>query len=341
MRPLSKASAVLVLLCATMAAAATGSAAAPTTHSTRAILSVPLITSASEVGQTSARLSGTVLALGSTNYRFEYGTTGFTESTSTQTSNILSSLAISRVVAGLHPGTTYMWRLVAGGTPSATGYFTTGAPGSNGNGNGNGNGGSGGTNVLGLINTSNPTPQAGGAIVVNPGSSIEIKLPGSNTFVSVGDAASIPTGSVVRTDREEVALTSVDDAGRPQTGYFWGGTFRVDQKPDGFVVLTLVSDLAACGKGAKTRSATAAASKAKPKKGKKGAKIGSLWGRDKGGKFRTKGRSSVATVRGTRWYTEDRCGGTYTKVTEGAVSVKPKRGPAKLVRAGKSFFAEK
>lgn len=332
MRPLSKASAVLVLLCATLAAATTGSAAAPTkSNSTRAI-SVPLITSASEVGQTSAKLSGTVLAVLSTSYKFEYGTTGFTQSTAPQTAGIIGSLAVSRTVVGLQPGTTYMWRLVAGGTPSATGYFTTGAPGT-------ASGGSDGLSVFDAINTSNPTPQAGDAIVVDPSSSIEIKLPGSSTFVSLGSTASIPTGSVIRTGREEIALTSIDDAGRPQTGYFWGGTFRIDQKPDGFVVLTLVSDFRACAKRAKTRGASASSTKAR--KGNKNTRAGSLWGRDKGGKFRTKGRSSVATVRGTRWYTEDRCGGTYTKVTEGAVSVKPKRGKVKVVKAGKSFFAAK
>ena len=33
-------------------------------------------------------------------------------------------------------------------------------------------------------------------------------------------------------------------------------------------------------------------------------------------------RHSHATVRGTRWLTEDRCGGTLTRVTEGAVVVR-------------------
>ena len=49
--------------------------------------------------------------------------------------------------------------------------------------------------------------------------------------------------------------------------------------------------------------------------------VRSLWGKDKGGKFRTHGRWSVASVRGTRWLTQDRCDGTLTKVTEGAVDV--------------------
>jgi hypothetical protein len=69
-------------------------------------------------------------------------------------------------------------------------------------------------------------------------------------------------------------------------------------------------------------------------------RIRRLWGRDNGGRFRTHGRQSQATVRGTRWLTEDRCDGTLTRVAEGAVSVRV-RGRRKpvLVRAGHSYLA--
>src|SRR5262249_28459317 len=51
-----------------------------------------------------------------------------------------------------------------------------------------------------------------------------------------------------------------------------------------------------------------------------------LWG-DGHGKFRTRGRYSSATVRGTRWLTADRCDGTQVKVARGVVQVAdfPKR----------------
>ena len=65
-----------------------------------------------------------------------------------------------------------------------------------------------------------------------------------------------------------------------------------------------------------------------------------LWGRDDGGRFRTHGRHSHATVRGTRWLTVDRCDGTFTRVTEGAVSVRDRgRHRTVLVRAGHSYLA--
>jgi hypothetical protein len=39
------------------------------------------------------------------------------------------------------------------------------------------------------------------------------------------------------------------------------------------------------------------------------------------GRFRTRGRYSAATVRGTAWTTSDRCDGTLTSVRRGTVLV--------------------
>jgi hypothetical protein len=64
-----------------------------------------------------------------------------------------------------------------------------------------------------------------------------------------------------------------------------------------------------------------------------------LWGDGKG-RFRTRGRYSAATVRGTKWLVEDRCAGTVTKVARGEVEVEdftlpepkpPKRGEPETV----------
>ena len=45
-----------------------------------------------------------------------------------------------------------------------------------------------------------------------------------------------------------------------------------------------------------------------------GAQAPELWGQDRGGRFQTHGKDSVATVRGTRWLTTDTCAGTVVKV---------------------------
>ena len=53
---------------------------------------------------------------------------------------------------------------------------------------------------------------------------------------------------------------------------------------------------------------------------KRRKRVRRLWGDGKGS-FRTSGRYSAATVRGTRWLTEDRCDGTITRVVRGEVRV--------------------
>ena len=58
------------------------------------------------------------------------------------------------------------------------------------------------------------------------------------------------------------------------------------------------------------------------------------------GRFRTGGRNSSATVRGTIWEVIDRCDGTLTKVRRGKVAVRDFRlRRTVLVRAGKSYLA--
>jgi hypothetical protein len=58
------------------------------------------------------------------------------------------------------------------------------------------------------------------------------------------------------------------------------------------------------------------------------------------GRFRTRGRYSAATVRGTIWDTVDRCDGTLTHVTRGVVVVRDLRKRRNVtVRAGKSYLA--
>jgi hypothetical protein len=64
-----------------------------------------------------------------------------------------------------------------------------------------------------------------------------------------------------------------------------------------------------------------------------------LWATGKG-RFRTRGRYSAATVRGTFWLTADRCDGTLTQVKQGKVAVSDfVKHKTVLVPAGKSYLA--
>ena len=66
-----------------------------------------------------------------------------------------------------------------------------------------------------------------------------------------------------------------------------------------------------------------------------------LHAKDRHGKFRSKGRYAAATTRGTTWSMADRCDGTLTKVSSGAVTVNDLvRHVNVTVRAGRSYLAK-
>jgi ferric-dicitrate binding protein FerR (iron transport regulator) len=64
-----------------------------------------------------------------------------------------------------------------------------------------------------------------------------------------------------------------------------------------------------------------------------------VWG-DGHGKFSTRGANSAATVRGTRWLVEERCTGTFTRVSRGIVAVRDfARHKTVSVKAGRTYLA--
>ena len=89
-----------------------------------------------------------------------------------------------------------------------------------------------------------------------------------------------------------VALHAARPDGTVDTGTFTGGRFQIRQDAEtGYTDLYLRGgDFARCA--ASTRHTLAFVSRSKPKPARK------LWGSDDGGRFRTHGRNSVATVRG-------------------------------------------
>ena len=154
---------------------------------------------------------------------------------------------------------------------------------------------------------------------------MRVKQPGSNTFVDLDAAAGIPLGSEVDTKKGEVEITAITKPGQPPAkAKFFDGIFKLTQSRD-TIDLTLTEKLAPCKKSKKAK-----ASATKPKTRK-------LWGDGKG-KFRTKGTYSAATVRGTKWLTQDSLRGTLTRVTSGTVSVRDiVRKKTVLVRKGKKL----
>ena len=176
-------------------------------------------------------------------------------------------------------------------------------------------------------------PQLGASMLLDTGKgTVLVKLPGTNGYVPLSDAANLPFGTTIDARKGEVTLSTALPGGKEQTGSFTGGQFEVRQSKRDRGVTDIRLRGAFTTECPGRKSARAAAKKRKKT-------VRRLWGRDKGGRFRTHGRDSVATVRGTRWLTEDRCDGTFTKVTEGAVDVRAKRtGKVKRVKAGRSVL---
>jgi hypothetical protein len=139
--------------------------------------------------------------------------------------------------------------------------------------------------------------------------------PGTTTFSRLGVASAIPVGSVIDTRRGRVRLYSANAGGVLQAADFYQGQFKVLERASlgGLTDLILFGgSFSRCGSGKAARAATGGAI---------GAEVRHLWGAGLG-KFRTTGRFSSATIRGTTWLTDDRCNGTLTRVTAGSVAVR-------------------
>ena len=287
-----------------------------------------------------------------TTYWFEVGpTTAYGSITQPVTIDKDHPVAVTSVVSGLLKGATYHARLVArngdglslgadvsfttaGPTPPANAPAPPSTPGT-GAGDAsrpNQDSGSGpGTPAAPVLAPPAP-PELGHTLGVAPQSgNVLVRLPGSTRAVALTDAASIPVGSILDARKGTVALSSALPGDDTQTGTFHGGLFHVRQPAGarGMTELVLRGPLPTCTRG----GARAAAASAKRRRR-------ALWGSDDHGRFRTRGSNSVATVRGTAWYVEDRCDGTLTRVSKGSVSVRDlRRQRTVIVDAGKSYLA--
>ena len=163
---------------------------------------------------------------------------------------------------------------------------------------------------------------------------VRIKLPGGKGFVALTDVKSIPLGATIDTTKGQVELTmAADSAGKTQVGHISQGQFILRQSPRSALTTLQLSGggLSTC----KTKLPHGGA----PKQASAARRSRRLFASVKG-RFRTRGRNSSATVRGTKWLQKDTCSGTLTKVTQGAVMVRDFRlRKNKLIKAGHSYFA--
>ena len=267
-----------------------------------------------------------------TYYYFEYGTTeGLGSQTETlYAGNDWKADHFTAEAAGLSEGTKYFFRAVATNDAGRTlgdvrSFVTKTTPVEN----------------PGDGTSSDKKPEFARTVVAAAqGGTIRFKPPGARRWRRMATAgAEIPVGAMVDARDGSVALTTAGSGGAAQTGQFGGGIFSVHQPraARGRVDIRLRGgNFSRCPhvRRARANRSTAGASAIR--------RVRRLWGRDRRGRYRTYGRHSHATVRGTRWLTEDRCNGTFTRVTEGAVVVRDTvRRRSVLVRAGHHYFARR
>jgi hypothetical protein len=169
-------------------------------------------------------------------------------------------------------------------------------------------------------------------------------------YAPLQGAEVLPVGSIVHAVRGRLSVMAAAGFAKggvtpTQKADFYDGIFQIRQKKARKPItdLTLRSpDFAKACAAAKPRTATGlplAVGAAASRKPSSKQVASQLWGDGKGS-FRTSGRHSAATVRGTKWLVQERCDGTLTRVARGVVSVFDKaRNKTLNVRAGHSYLA--
>jgi hypothetical protein len=188
-------------------------------------------------------------------------------------------------------------------------------------------GGGGGTGL--------PAPVIGRTVnVVVRSGVVLVRRPGARGFTRLQGSAQIPVRSFLDTTRGTVGLTSAANAqGATQSADFYSGQFQVLQtRFNPLTELRLSAGLGPCPRSSARGGGSALSSFVRRRR---------LWGRGRG-RFRTRGRHSAATVRGTTWLVQDTCSGTLTRVTVGRVTVRDfVRGRTINLRAGQSYVARR
>ena len=168
-----------------------------------------------------------------------------------------------------------------------------------------------------------PAPKLASSFNVTPVSGL-VLIQVNGRFVPLTQVRSVRAGAVINTLKGTLKLiTATGKKHKTQSGTFGGAVFKVTQvgsgKHKGLATLALVEgavkggpSYAACTTK-KTKHASIAAVSKKT--------LQLLHGSDNHAKFRTKGRYSAATIRGTVWTIADRCDGTIVHVTRGLVDV--------------------
>jgi Ca2+-binding RTX toxin-like protein len=175
-------------------------------------------------------------------------------------------------------------------------------------------------------------PVQGRLMAIAPhGRRLRFILRGAHRFVPLTTHVNMPVGSTLDATSGKLHLVLAAGLRKRANGTFSGGAFSVRQPGGGLAgELTLAGgNFAQCNAAARA-GVSAARTRV----------IRRLTGSGRG-RFRTRGRHSTATVRGTAWTVIDRCDGTLTKVQRGVVIVRDLgTGRTIILRSGEQYLAK-
>jgi hypothetical protein len=195
-----------------------------------------------------------------------------------------------------------------------------------------------GSGVLGSTSTTLPAPKLAVSANLMPLSGkVFVKLPGSTHFVALTGAIQVPFGTIIDARHGKVSLTTARAGGGTQTATFYAGMFRITQQRNGRVTATLYGgDFSVCPTAAERRHLAHASATRSSRR----HTVRKLWAEGHGS-YSTKGNYATGAVLGTRWLTEDRCGGTLIRVLTDKVAVQNLvNNRHRTVHAGHSYFAK-
>jgi hypothetical protein len=171
-----------------------------------------------------------------------------------------------------------------------------------------------------------------------------IKIPGQG-FEPLSGLRQIPFGSTVDATEGHVQVTTALPQGGQETGEFFAGEFVLTQARNGVVTLKLTGGsnavCAGTSHGRRTHNARRRHnSRRLAVLARRSRSRRKLWS-NAHGTFTTKGSYAAGAVQGTEWLTEDRCNGTFIRVTRDKVKVTDLvRHRTFIVRAGHSIFVK-
>jgi hypothetical protein len=170
---------------------------------------------------------------------------------------------------------------------------------------------------------------------------VTVRRKGTNSFVPLSGASTIPNGSELDATNGQALITAATAmSGQTKSAEISGGKLLIHQERAGVgeTHLILSRPLTGCP-GVRRRRGSAAALATSAKHGS-GAKSRKLWVSDNGGSWGTNGRYVSTTVEGTHWLTVDECNQSRVTVVAGKVKVYDLiDNKTKILTAGETYVA--